>query len=113
MITTTFKVEVVDGEQIMDTEILMPIDKKIDLPEKYNFKELFALFHLKNSLYTSYTRHKGNPAELQETYEQLNQYAVDNDLKQITSGYNVYVNEGKDHEDMIVDIYIGIDQNVL
>lgn len=111
MINTTYSIENSDGKQIMDIEYLFPVDKKIEgLPEKYEFKEKF---YLKNALYT---RHKGNPNLLQETYNRLNIYSQDNKLRHITSGYNVFIDEPKSIDDLekaIIEVYIGIDENIL
>jgi len=110
LVTAIFNVEQVNGEQIIDIEILVPMDKKNVLPEKYNFKENF---HLTNAVYA---RHEGNPAFLQQTYNELIKFINDNNLQQITSAYNVYINDlaSIDNLDaMIIDIYIGINPNIL
>lgn len=110
LVTAIFNVEQVNGEQIIDIEILAPMDKKNGLPEKYNFKEKF---YLTNAVYA---RHEGNPAFLQETYNKLIKYINDNNLQQITPAYNVYINEFSsinDLDEMIIDIYIGINPNIL
>ncbi|NLM98352.1 MAG: AraC family transcriptional regulator [Halanaerobiaceae bacterium] len=110
LVTAIFNVEQVNGEQIIDIEILAPMDKKNGLPEKYNFKEKF---YLTNAVYA---RHEWNPAFLQETYNKLIKYINDNNLQQITPAYNVYINEFSsinDLDEMIIDIYIGINPNIL
>lgn len=110
LITTTFNIENIDGEQLLDMEILVPIDKEIEVLEKYQFKKKF---HLLNAVYA---RHEGNPKFLQETYNKLMKYIQINNLVQITSAYNVNVKDptsAEDFDDMVIDIYIGVSPNIL
>src|SRR5690554_5884967 len=105
IVNTTFNIENVNGEQLLDVEILVPMNKKYDLIGEYKFKEKF---HLLNAIYTS---HKGNPALLQQTYDLLFQYIQKNNLQQITPAYNVNVKElapGESMDEMIIDVYIGV-----
>lgn len=63
-----------------------------------------------------YAQHNGNPATLQITYDQMAAYINKNKLQQITAGYNVNVKElqpGMSLDEMIVDVYIGVNPNVL
>lgn len=64
------------GQQIMDIEIMIPLDKKVALPAPYGFKEVFHLVH------AIYARHMGNPATIQNTYNQLMHYMKENQLQQ-------------------------------
>jgi len=110
-INTTFAIEVVNNQQIFDMEYLIPINKKLEkLPKKYKFK---PLFEIKNAIYS---QHIGSPSMLQETYDKLTKYSSDNKLQHITTGYNVFINEeiiSSDMEKMIIDIYIGLNPNIL
>lgn len=86
------------------------IGKLNDLPKKYKFKDIF---YLKNAIYA---QHKWNPNNLQSLYENMNKYSREKNLQHITSGYNVFVKEVKSKEDindMIIDVYIGINPNIL
>ena len=110
IITATFAVEAVNGQPLLDMEILVPIDKNIEASGEYHFKKLF---HLVNAVYA---QHTGNPATLQITYDQMVAYINKNKLQQITAGYNVNVKElqpGMSLDEMIVDVYIGVNPNVL
>lgn len=110
LVTTTFDVQTVDGDQVFDTEILVPIDRKVTLPEKYNFKKEFILA---NAIYVSY---QGNPSNMTNTLNEMLDYINKNGYQQITSAYNVQKNSSKTQNDinnMIIDIYIGVSNNRL
>ena len=110
IITSTFSVENVDGEQLLDMEILVPVDKEIETSGEYQFKKKFQLVN------AVYARHEGNPNLLQETYSELMGYIQKNNLLQITTAYNVNVKDptsADDLDNMIIDVYIGVSPNVL
>lgn len=110
VVTTTFAVEQNADQQVLDMEILVPLDKKMSLPEKYLYKKIF---HLKNAIYA---RHEGNPALIQNTLNKMIKYIQENKLQQITSVYNVNVKElkqGDSMDDMTMDLYIGVNPSIL
>ena len=110
IVTVTFAIENVNGNQVLDMEILVPIDKKLDLPREYTLKPVFKILN------AVYARHTGNPATLQNTYNEMLAFIQQNNLQQITDGYNVQVNDllpGMTPDDMIVDVYIGVSPNTL
>lgn len=110
IVTATFGVENVDNQQILDMEILVPIDRAAESSGEYRFKEVF---HLVNAIYA---QHKGNPALLQNTYNKMVAYLQDNRLQQITAAYNVNVSElqpGQSLDEVIVDVYIGVNPSIL
>ncbi len=110
VVTTTFAVEQVDNQQLIDMEFLIPIDRVVDLPDEYQFKKEFRLA---NALYT---RYQGNPQMIEHVYNELMKYINDNNLQQITSAYNVQVQEFEPRnslDELITDIYIGINLNLL
>lgn len=109
-VTTTFSVEQGLTGPVMDIEILLPLDREIDLPTGYTWKPHFLLT---NALMI---RHIGNPATLQNSANELHAYIVANQMVPISSGYNVTVKEAKmplEIDNMEVDIYIGISPNLL
>ena len=110
LVTTSFSVEIIDGKQVIDMEILIPVDKKpVDL-NGYRYKERF---HLVNALYL---KHIGNPQLIQDSYNLLQHYMEDNKLQPITGGYNVTVKKPGQNgpvDEMETDIYIGINPNSL
>ena len=108
--TTTFSVENVSGVQLMDIEILCPVDKACDVPQGFAFKPEFRLNN------AAKITHKGSPANMQESVNELIGYLNQNKLTPITSLYNVTVNEPKspaDIDSMVVDMYIGVSNNIL
>jgi effector-binding domain-containing protein len=110
IITSTFAIEQGYMGQVMDIEILIPVDKELSLGNSLNFKKQFCLI---NALKIS---HIGNPSLLQNTYNELNKYINDNNLQTITSAYAVTVKDIADIskiDEAIVDIYIGINPNIV
>jgi effector-binding domain-containing protein len=105
-VTATFAVE----GQVMDIEILIPLDKPFTPPEGCTFK---AEFRLINAVVI---RHTGNPSTLQESCDKLMAYVQERGLQPITCGYNVTGREALtplEIDQMIVDVYIGISPNIL
>jgi hypothetical protein len=102
--------EMRNGAQILDMEMLIPLDKPFSPP---NGTECKPTFLLTNALKI---RHEGNPALLQNTVNQLNDYIVSNKLTPITVGYNVTIVKPEtptDMDRMVVDVYVGISPNAL
>lgn len=110
IVTATFAIDQSNGQPLLDMEILVPIDKPAKLYGEYKLKDVF---HLMNAVYT---RHEGNPNTLEITYNELNQYISENGLQPITAAYNVNVvdlHPGQSMDDMIVDVYIGVNPSIL
>lgn len=108
--TATYSVEVIKGQQVMDIEILVPLDKEISTQGDYVFKPVFKIINALS------IRHEGNPVLLQNTINQLNEHVIKNKLQVITATYNVTVKEPTSQADvdqMIVDVYVGISPNIL
>ena len=109
-VTTTFSIEPQATGTILDTEILVPLDREIVAPEGYKFKPHFLLTN------AVMIKHIGHPSGLQQTIDELNTYIADRRLVPITSGYNVTVKEIKsisEIDKMEIDIYVGISPNIL
>lgn len=100
-----------DGVQpIMDMEVLIPLDREISVPSGYSFKPVFRLNHAVK------VRHTGNPAMLQNSANELMKYITEKQLMPVTAGYNVVVQEAanpKDVDNLIIDIYVGVCDNIL
>lgn len=110
LVTATFAIEESNEQPLMDTEVLVPLDKPARLYGEYRLKDVF---HLMNAVYA---RHEGNPNTLQNTYNELNQYISQKGLQPITAAYNVNVVDlqpGQSMDDMIVDVYIGVNPSIL
>jgi effector-binding domain-containing protein len=109
-VTATFAIDTSSPEPMLDIELLIPIDKNIIVSQPYVIK---PLFRLKNAVKI---RHIGNPALLQQTANELMEYIKAKKLIPITAGYNVTVQEPTSQiniGDMIVDIYVGVSDNIL
>ncbi len=110
VVTATFAIETLNGQSILDMEILIPLDKEITVLGEYTLK---PVFHIVNALYA---RHEGNPSIIQNTYNEMLAYINQNKLQQITAGYNVQIKDmlpGMSPDDMIIDVYIGMNPNIL
>lgn len=109
-VSATFAVEMSNGKPLLDVEVLVPINKVITVVDGYVFKPIFCL---KNAVKV---RHNGNPTGLQNTANELMAYIRQKGLTPITAGYNVIVREATnqlDVDNMIVDIYVGVTDNIL
>jgi effector-binding domain-containing protein len=109
-VTATFAAEVIDGAQVLDMEVLIPLDKPFTPPEGCTLKQEFRLVN------AVVIRHTGNPAGLQSTINGLLAYIQQKNLTPITPGYNVTVREVKtpaEIDDAVVDVYLGISPNIL
>lgn len=103
-ITATYMVDK-DG---IDVEVLLPISKGLDNIGEYKYKERIKIV---NAVLLSY---KGNPVGLQNACNELNQYIVDNQLQPITVGYNITKHiDTINVENTEIDVYVGINPNVL
>ncbi|MDF2870920.1 MAG: AraC family transcriptional regulator [Anaerocolumna sp.] len=103
MITVTKSVEFVNGEQVMDVEILLPVNCRITATHPYRFKDKLRLT---NALLVNVTK----LSYLQETLEQVDSYIMEHKLKPITSAYLV---QTKRDNLAVIDIYVGINPNIL
>lgn len=103
-ITATYGVE---GD-IVDVELLMPVDKSMESIDKFVFKNKIKIV---NAVVACYT---GNPIGLQEACNQLNQYIIEHKLQPITVGYNVTKKmDMLSPENTEIDVYVGISPNIL
>ena len=65
IVTVTHAVEMKDGETVMDIEIFIPLDKEIEVNEKY---KLIPTFEITNALMI---RIEGSPAQWQTAMQNL------------------------------------------
>ena len=110
MITATFAMEQNNFGQVLDMEILVPLDKEIEVTGEYTFKRHFLLT---NALKAT---HIGNPALMQNTYNLINSHIIENKLQPITASYNVTVKDVTDPskiDEVVIDIYVGINPCIL
>ena len=112
-ITTTFGIEKTDKGPIMDMEILVPLDKDISheiamakIPG-FRFKPEFLLANAVK------IRHEGNTDTIESSIRELYKFIQVRNLKPITTGYNIPMNDPDDPKDLIMDIMVGVDPNIL
>lgn len=103
IITTTKSIEEINGEQVMDVEILLPVSYRISVEAPYIFKKNIKIT---NALYTKVEE----PTKTQEALMEVNQYIVVNRLQAITSAYLV---QTKKDNKLCIEIYVGLNPNVL
>ena len=97
----------VEGD-LIDVEILLPVNKAIPSTGNYVFKEKILITNALKA------KHTGNPAGLQMTCNELNRYIIENKLQPITAGYNVTRRvDMLNPENTEVDVYVGISPNIL
>jgi len=109
VVTCTYSAEVVNAVVMMDMEILVPMDRTVDLVD-YTLKPIFRLVN------AVYARHYGDPTKLQDTYNEMLEFIQKNKLQQITPGYNVTVKDilpDMNPNEIIVDVYVGVSPNIL
>ena len=103
-ISATYAIE---GD-VIDVELLMPIDRSIDSTDKITFKNQIKII---NAVVASY---KGHPVGLKGACNQLNQYIIEQGLQPITVGYNVTRKVDMiNPENTEIDVYVGISPNIL
>lgn len=105
IITITNAIEMQDGQAVMDVEILIPLEKEIDITDDFKF---IHRLEITNALKI---RIDGNPQQLQQATHLLTEYIAKNKLNPTTPLIVVNVN-GKTAplkiDAMITDIYIGV-----
>lgn len=106
LISATHGLEMVDGQQKIDFEFMVPVNRQINLPNQYSFK---STFHLVNAIHRRYI---GEPAGLKMVYEDILNYLQTKKLVQITPFYNVEYNKVT-LEHKSIDVYIGINPSIL
>jgi hypothetical protein len=103
VITTTKKMELVDGKQILDVEVLLPVSYRIPVEKPYVFIEKFEIT---NALYTKVEQVQ----KLNEAMNEINQYILSNGLQPVTPAYIVQTKQGGK---LTAEIYIGLNPNIL
>lgn len=103
IITTTKSVELLDNEQMLDVEILIPLNSRTPCSEMFTFKEKVKIV---NALHVR----EYNIASLNNTMNQINNHISDHKLQPITTAYLVQM---KQMDNIVTDIYIGINPNII
>ena len=107
IVTTTHAIRDAGLERKVDFEILMPVDRIIEIPktEKFFFKPKFRLYNAMK------ITHHGSPMMVQNTADELLAYMQHNNYVPITTMYNIPIEANSN--DVIIDMYIGISTNIL
>lgn len=105
-ISTTYAANKETKEVAM--EIYFPVDRAVEPEGEILFKKRL---YLENCITAT---HKGNPQNLQDTYNALNNFIVANKLVPISPPFNVSVMEDPSNPDAYeMDIYISISPNIV
>lgn len=95
---------------LIDIEILVPLDRKVKIPSPYKYKSIIKLVH------ALYIRHEGNSSKSGDTINILNKYIIENNKQVITPTYNVTIKKAigyNDLDNMIIDVYVGCNPCIL
>lgn len=93
---------------MVECEVLIPLQSPIENNENYQLKKYFRLIHAVK------IRHEGSIKTLSDTENFLNEYIKMNSFQPITNFYYVIIrNDPKNTNDNIIDIYVGINYNIL
>lgn len=104
-VTVTHNILVEKGQQVIDLEMMIPLDKKITAPDGFHFLPEFVL------LDAIKVRITGNPEQMQGAIQILGEYIKNKNLQPNTPLYVVTVKEAKtpiDINSMIMDLYTGV-----
>lgn len=103
IITTTKSLEMVNNEQVIDVEILVPVSEKMEVQEPYIYKEKIRIV---NALYLKVD----DITKLQEAMNQINEYVIEEKLQPVTTAYLV---QKKEEGKPVVEIYMGMNPNII
>ncbi len=106
-ITVTHDVRVENGQQVINLEMLIPLDKAIVPTDGFSF---LPIYMVKNALKVSVI---GNPQQLEAAMQKIAEHMNENSLTPNTPPYIHTLKEEKnalEFEDMITEIYVGVNQ---
>ncbi len=104
MITISHDVQIVKSVQMIDMEIIIPVENVNENLTEYEFSS----FTLDNALYL---RHEGSLANLQESYEKLIQFLATENLQPNFPPCNVFTNDllMENADSAVIDIYFNVE----
>ncbi len=112
VITTAHSAENIDGQVIVDIEIMVEIDKF-----NINSKALSKVFNYTKKDFRIYeavgAKHEGDINTLMKTVDKIMNYIAENNLQQITNLYTIYSGSEVETNHQLVECYIGISRNLL
>lgn len=95
-------------EQKHEIEFLIPVDKMLANNDHFSFKPTFKMVN------TVKIRHEGSPETLNTSYKLLLDYIKQNKQEPITPAYCMIIREDANQPtNGIIDIYIGLNSNIL
>ncbi|MBR6967483.1 MAG: hypothetical protein IKH78_03025 [Ruminococcus sp.] len=104
---TLFTLHGEDREQEdVEIEVLIPVNGRLSDVQMYDFKALFKLMNAVS------VRHEGDFSLIPNTREGLLKYIEQKKYESVTAPYYRIIRLGTDN-DCIIDIYIGINSNIL
>ena len=104
-ITAIHSIENDCGDQIIDIEIIVPINGVMTSTDEFVYRDRFEI---NNALMF---RHIGNPQTMNTEMQEFNQYIKNNNFKPVTPFYNVTVRSASspsEIDNIIMDIYVGV-----
>lgn len=87
----------------LKTEFIIPVDKEFKSNAYYKYKPVFKLVNAVR------IRHYGDFFAIDKSLKELKEYVYLNNLTAVTNPYYV----DKDIENDIIDVYVGISENIL
>ncbi len=105
-VSVTHNILMENGVEVMDFEIMIPLNKEISVPSGFRF---ISKFFLDNALKIQIT---GNPSQAQDAVKALGDYIKQNNIQSATPIYVVAVKEAKtaiDIDNMITELYTGVE----
>lgn len=104
-ITAIHSIENDCGDQIIDIEIIVPINGVMASTDEFIYKDKFEI---NNALMF---RHIGNPQTMDSEMQEFSRYMQENNLKPVTPFYNVTVKTASNPEetdDVVIEVYVGV-----
>jgi len=112
IVTTAHGIEKVNGQVLVDTEIMVEIDgveKKTKI-----LSDIFKYTQKNFRIYDAvYAKHEGDSSELMKTVDMMMKYIQEKNIKQITNLYTVYQENKEEPGRQLIDCYIGVSRNLL
>lgn len=105
-VSVTHNILMENGVEVMDFEIMIPLNKEVSVPSGFRF---FSKFILDNALKIQIT---GNPSQAQDAVKAFGDYIKQNNIQSTTPIYVVAVKEAKtvsDIDNMITELYTGVE----
>ncbi len=108
IMTTVKSKTLTQSGSLSDIEFLVPVDRPFDSTVNYKYKPMFKLINAVRM------RYEGDICGISESQFLLAKYLNENDLEPVTGHYFSYIQALRESpRSSIVDIYVGINSNIL